>query len=111
MRETVLKALEEARQRGMIGNSLEAKVSLRAYGETAELLQRHESDLRCIFIVSQVVLTKDQTKEALQIDVSKADGKKCERCWNYSLELGMDKEYITLCERCLPAVREIANYE
>jgi isoleucyl-tRNA synthetase len=111
VREAVLKALEESRQRGMIGNSLEAKVSLGASGETAELLQRHESELRYIFIVSQVVLIKESAKETLQINVSKADGQKCERCWNYSTEIGINKEYQTLCERCSSAVKEIVNCE
>jgi isoleucyl-tRNA synthetase len=92
----------------MIGNSLESKVVLSASGETAELLQRHESDLRYIFIVSQVELKRDETKQAIQIEVLKADGRKCERCWNYS-EIGQDNEFPTLCERCAPAVRAIGN--
>jgi isoleucyl-tRNA synthetase len=108
VREAVLKALEESRQRGMIGNSLESKVVLSSSGETAELLQRHESDLRYIFIVSQVELKKDAAGKAIQIEVLKADGQKCERCWNYS-EVGQDKDFPTLCERCVPAVREITN--
>ncbi len=74
--ETVLKALEEVRQAGAIGNSLEAKVVIRASGETAELLRRHESDLRYIFIVSQVAVVDPlRTEEILQVEVLKADGK------------------------------------
>jgi isoleucyl-tRNA synthetase len=111
VRESALKALEEARQRGMIGNSLESKVRLRASGGTAELLQRHAADLRYIFIVSQVELEQAEAGRDLQIEISKADGQKCERCWNYSVEIGKDKELPTLCERCVPAVKEITNYE
>jgi isoleucyl-tRNA synthetase len=108
IREMVLKALEEVRQAGTIGNSLEAKVIVRACGESAALLQRHSSDLRYIFIVSQVGVKEDMNAQELQIEVAKADGQKCERCWNYSVEVGKDPEYATLCERCLPVVREIA---
>jgi isoleucyl-tRNA synthetase len=109
VREAVLKALEESRQRGLIGNSLESKIVLSTSGETAELLQRHASDLRYIFIASQVELKRDETRQTIQIEVVKADGQKCERCWNYSVEIGQDKEFSTLCERCTPAVRDIAN--
>jgi isoleucyl-tRNA synthetase len=43
----------------------------------------------------------------LRIAIHRADGKKCERCWNYSLQVGKDKEFDTLCERCLPVVRSL----
>lgn len=105
VREAVLKSLEEMRQAGTIGNSLEAKVVLRASGETAELLRRHEADLRYIFIVSQASVADDpETKEGFRIEVMKAEGRKCERCWNYSVEVGGDSELPTLCERCIPAI-------
>ncbi len=112
VREAVLKSSEEVRQSGTIGNSLDAKVVMRASGQSYELLCRHKADLRYIFIVSQVVLEEDPKAEnGLQIEVLKADGQKCERCWNYSVQVGIDEECPTLCERCIPAVKEIANYE
>ena len=112
VRESVLKSLEEVRQSGIIGNSLEAKVVIRASGEIAALLRRHEADLRYIFIVSQVAVEDTPgAEESLQIEVLKADGSKCERCWNYSVEIGKDSDYPTLCERCIPAIKEITNYE
>jgi isoleucyl-tRNA synthetase len=112
VRDVVLKSLEEVRQAGTIGNSLEAKVRIRASGETVALLRRHESDLRYVFIVSQVVVDEDPAaKEGPHIEVLKADGEKCERCWNYSVEVGKDTAYPSLCERCVPAIKEIANHE
>jgi len=112
VRESVLKSLEEVRQSGTIGNSLEAKIVIRAFGETAGLLRRHENDLRYIFIVSQVAVEDSSaTEESLQIEVLKAAGSKCERCWNYSVEIGKDSDWPTLCERCIPAINEITNYE
>jgi len=108
VREIVLKSLEEVRQSGVIGNSLEARVIIRASGETTELLRRHESDLRYIFIVSQVELENAADKgNEPQIQVVKAAGRKCERCWNYSVEVGKGLSHPTLCERCIPAVKEI----
>jgi isoleucyl-tRNA synthetase len=106
IRESVLKALENVRQQGTIGNSLEAKVRIRAAGATRALLRRHEPDLRYIFIVSEVQLEEGR-EESLDIEVLKADGAKCERCWNYSVAVGKDAVYPTLCERCVPVMRTL----
>jgi isoleucyl-tRNA synthetase len=112
VRETALKSLEEVRQSGMIGNSLAAKVRIRASSENADLLFRHKEDLRYIFIVSQVEVLEDaNAKDGLQIEVVKAEGEKCERCWNYSTDVGSDAAFPTLCERCVPAVKEMTKYE
>jgi len=111
VRDVVLKALEDFRQSGAIGNSLEAKVRIGAWGETLALLRRHEEDLRYIFIVSQVALTEDPSaQQAPRVEVMKADGAKCERCWNYSIEVGKDSEYPTICERCRQAIKEMTGY-
>jgi isoleucyl-tRNA synthetase len=108
MREPVLKALEEIRQSGAIGNSLEAKVRIRASEENAAVLLRHEEDLRYIFIVSQAEVVMDAAaKDGLEIEVTKAEGAKCERCWNYSVAVGADAEFPTLCERCVPVVSRL----
>jgi isoleucyl-tRNA synthetase len=104
VRDDVLRALEEARVAKLIGSSLEAKVTLEAPGSTLELLQRHQSDLRYLFIVSQVELRQGNE---VSINVSVADGEKCERCWNYSTRVGESEAYPTVCERCVAALREI----
>jgi len=106
VREAVSKALEEFRQTGRIGNSLDAKVIISAGSAAAALLQRHLPDLPYIFIVSQVEIEEDQgaAVESVKAAVSRADGAKCERCWNYSVALGADPKLPALCERCLPVV-------
>ena len=95
-REPVLKALEEARQAKLIGTSLEARVRL---GST-DLLERYKGDLPALFIVSQVVLDSPEG-----IVVEHADGLKCERCWKYSVHVGEDAEYPTVCEHCSAALK------
>ena len=45
-----------------------------------------------------------------KIEIARADGKKCERCWNYSTHVGEDADYPTVCERCVAALREIEQY-
>jgi isoleucyl-tRNA synthetase len=103
LREEVLKALEEKRIAKLIGSPLEAKVTIfLKEKEEYEFLTRYSSDLRYIFIVSQVELKKGDKTE---IQVTKADGRKCSRCWNWSILVGKDKDNPSLCERCIDVVK------
>jgi isoleucyl-tRNA synthetase len=116
IRTEVLKALELARNEKIIGGGLEAKVTLGAGGDLAKLLNAYASSLPALFIVSQVDVVANQAPEAssgdstgLAVKVSRADGQKCERCWNYSTHVGESAEYPTACERCLAALAEIKS--
>jgi isoleucyl-tRNA synthetase len=116
VRNEVLKVLETARREKFIGNALEAKIELSAQGEWARLLEEYKAMLPMLFIVSHVELTLESLPDAtassikgLLIAVRRAEGKKCERCWNYSTRVGEDSEWPTLCERCVPSVREIES--
>jgi isoleucyl-tRNA synthetase len=106
VREQVLGELEKARTNKVIGSSLEAAVGIRASGPTYELLKNQESQLRYVFIVSQVTLAESQTGE-IEIQIERANGTKCERCWNYSTRVGEFERYPTVCERCAAALEEI----
>jgi isoleucyl-tRNA synthetase len=106
IREEVMRALEDARVARLIGGALEAAVDITASGQTYELLAGYGDDLRYVFIVSQVTLTQADTGE-LSITVRRADGHKCERCWNYSTHVGESTRYPTVCERCVEALEEI----
>jgi len=104
IRDEVLKALEETRNAKEIGSSLDAKVILTVDSETTRFLIDYFDQLRYIFIVSQVELHEG---DATKVVIEKADGQKCERCWNYSVRVGEFKEYPTVCERCYEALTEI----
>ena len=106
IRDKVLGALEEARVAKTIGSSLEAAVEIKAAGRTFELLESYRDDLRYLFIVSQVSLTGTEAGE-VGVSVRRADGQKCERCWNYSTRVGESARYPTVCERCVAALEEI----
>ena len=43
----------------------------------------------------------------LAITVDRAQGDKCERCWKYTLDVGQDLDFPTICLSCAAAVREI----
>jgi isoleucyl-tRNA synthetase len=110
VREQVLKALEEARNQKQIGKSLEARVKLTASDPAFGVLDAHREELRYLFIVSQVKLERSPSgngASGLTVEVGQADGQKCERCWNYSVHVGEDKNYPTVCERCAAALRDI----
>ena len=107
-RSLVLYNLEPYRHDGSIGSSLEAKVTIFAAGDTYDLLERYQDDLRYVFIVSQVNLERavDHIAEPPKIKVERADGQKCERCWNYSIHVGEWSRDATVCERCVAAIEE-----
>jgi isoleucyl-tRNA synthetase len=118
VRAAVLVALEQARNAKTIGGGLEAKVHLHAAAEAAglqKLLEASASLLPALFIVSQVVVSPSpidgaapsETLPSLQIKIDRADGKKCDRCWNYSIHVGENSRYPTVCERCTSALAEI----
>jgi isoleucyl-tRNA synthetase len=109
VRDEVLKALEEARNNKLIGTGLEAQVIVAASDPIYSVLSRHADQLRYLFIVSAVTLTETSGNGtgAVHVEVKKADGLKCERCWNYSTHVGEDKRYPTVCERCSAVLKEI----
>jgi isoleucyl-tRNA synthetase len=114
VRDEVLRSLEEARVAKVIGSSLDARVELRASGDTYQMLARYESELRYLFIVSQVTLTElehagSSATGGVEVGVRRAQGEKCERCWNYSTHVGESPRYPTVCERCMAALEEIES--
>jgi len=104
IRDEVLKALEDARAAKQIGSSLEANVILTTDAGTTRFLLDYFDQLRYIFIVSQVEVHEG---DELKVEIMKADGQKCERCWNFSTRVGEFASYPTVCERCIVALDEI----
>jgi isoleucyl-tRNA synthetase len=102
IRDEVLKALEVARNTKLIGTGLEAQIVLTAADPVYSLLQRYSQQLRYLFIVSSVTLAQGSGNGTggVHVEVKKADGAKCDRCWNYSTHVGEDQTYPTVCERC-----------
>ncbi len=110
VRDQVLQALEAARNTKLIGSSLEAVVTIHAPESLLEVLERYRQDLRFLLIVSGLEvrpLSGGNGNVPLRVEVSRAPGSKCERCWNYSTQVGTSERYPTVCERCLAALAEI----
>ncbi|MCX7919866.1 MAG: isoleucine--tRNA ligase [bacterium] len=108
IRTEVAKALEVARKEKQIGHSLDAKVKLSVADKTLiQLLTKYEEHLASIFIVSQVTLDVKERLPAdrmIEVQVAPADGKKCDRCWNYSVTVGENKAHPTVCARCAQVI-------
>jgi isoleucyl-tRNA synthetase len=119
IRDEVLRKLEAARVAKVIGSSLEARLKLSLNRENYDLLKPYQDrdELRYIFIVSQTELSQldlrpangESTTESvwLNVEVERAKGEKCERCWSYSTRVGESTRYPTACERCVEALAEI----
>lgn len=104
-RETVNKVLEEKRNEKLIGKSLEANIIIHCGESLYEKYNALTEELKDILIVSGVSASKDGNDEAPEIEVIKAEGEKCERCWSYSNTVGSDNEHPTLCARCAAVVK------
>jgi len=109
VREQAMKALEEERNSKRIGKSLEAQLAITAADPAYSVLTRFKDQLRYLFIVSAVTLTEGSGNGSggVHVEVKKAEGAKCDRCWNYSTHVGEDKTYPTICERCSAVLKEL----
>jgi isoleucyl-tRNA synthetase len=118
VRAAVLIKLEEARNAKSIGGSLEAKVILASSSaKLRAVLRSYAKELPALFIVSQVQIQDGEPAntpggdglQGIVIKIEKAEGKKCDRCWNYSIHVGENPRYPTICERCTEALAEIES--
>jgi len=135
LRADVNKCIEIGRNQKYFGSSLESQVLLHIYDPELhqQLSQLNLSsddqqksngvdELRYLFLTSQVELTPQENLQgALPGDsvsfktedwviwVAFANGRKCDRCWNYSVHVGENKEHPLLCERCVPILEELGR--
>ncbi len=107
VRSLVTRAAEAQRAAKVIGHSLDAKVVLHADDRWESFLAPYAPELPLLFIVSQVELSEDAGGEhtdpnlpGIGVDVVRADGEKCQRCWNYATTVGDDPAHPDACARC-----------
>lgn len=98
LRDTVKKSLEVIIKDKTVKSSLETCVTLKASGDEYEFIKSILPELKTVFIVSDVKLVENSGE--LEVEVAKAEGDKCERCWCYSTTVGSSAEHPTLCARC-----------
>ena len=108
VRDQVNAALEDTRKNKVIGNSVEARVTITATGPIGQLLRQRLSDLPMFFIVSDVALQvgPEDAAEDVRVAVERAAGVKCGRCWRYVTTVRSDPDWAGLCDRCVEALTE-----
>jgi isoleucyl-tRNA synthetase len=124
LRDTVNGALEEARAAGELGGALEASVWLQPLQAAWATTLQHPQQaalLEGLLLVSQVgivpatvspeafsrehpVLAEAEVEGEYRVWVSRAEGSKCGRCWQYSEAVGSFGDHPSLCHRCHEAV-------
>ncbi len=123
VRSTVNRSIEECRVNQKIGASLEAAVRLdssdKKFLEVLDWLRLNgDSEVDCLrdwLIVSQLQIGGEPWAEVLisqeiefgTIEVSKARGTKCERCWHFEREIGKHPEHNLICERCFDVIERL----
>jgi isoleucyl-tRNA synthetase len=101
IRNDVTKQLEEVRVGGSIGSSLQAEVVIKATADKFSALNSLGDDLKFAFITSAATaeLVATEAEESVVVNASKYQ--KCERCWHYRADVGVNAEHATLCGRCV----------
>ena len=135
-RELAKPRLEEARQQKKIGKDLDALIILSLpqkalnpppglantnpaiiiqttmgaaefHFETLQQIVKAPEELRELLNVSQLRIVIDNIREeTISLEVRHADGQKCERCWHWEMDIGLNAEHPSICGRCVEAVKQ-----
>ncbi|QBE67980.1 isoleucine--tRNA ligase [Synechococcus sp. WH 8101] len=122
LRGAVNRVLEECRSHQELGASLEAAVRVDARSETLQSALTWLADhgdpevdgLRDWLLVSQLqlggepwaeLLASDDANPLAVIEVARARGEKCERCWHYESDIGQHADHPSLCGRCVAVLK------
>ncbi len=119
-RQEVLGALEVARKEKKIGHSLDAWVRVEPPAEWLDFLKGFPYPLKNLCIVSELSLEssvpgddlhESQEIPGLRIQVDKAPGEKCTRCWIRCRTVGSDPDQPEICNRCAGELKQIPAAE
>jgi len=124
VRDQVNLKIEEKRKDKTIAGNLSARVTIAADGETSKLLADYREFLPTLFGVSEVTVKPSSPQpgpqrgsragvealkssaDGLDVEVSKAGGTKCDRCWRFVPEVSQEPDRTGLCSRCVAALAE-----
>ncbi|QJC29373.1 isoleucine--tRNA ligase [Enterobacteriaceae endosymbiont of Plateumaris pusilla] len=100
----VNKIIEQAREKNIIGSSLEANIILYLNKNIYTKLLLLSNELRFFLLVSSITIiqsTKNYNNTLIsKFKITKAIGKKCSRCWYYYIELTNN-----ICYRCIKNIK------
>ena len=98
LRDAVNKDIEALRASGKVGSSLQASVTLEVAADDHALLASLGDDLKFVFITSAIELVAGS---ATSVSTTASTAPKCERCWHYVEDVGVDPDHPTICGRCI----------
>jgi isoleucyl-tRNA synthetase len=112
LRAEVTRTLEDLRQDGKIGSSLDAEVTILAEQALIEQLRSISDELRFVLITSTATLAPLDSGESgevfkmrngnrIRVQAVPSEHPKCVRCWHHREEVGSHADHPELCERCV----------
>ncbi|MFH0272225.1 isoleucine--tRNA ligase [Vibrio jasicida] len=113
VRGAVNKLLEDARKEKTIGGALQAEVTLFADDALAAKINKLEDELRFVLLTSAAKVKPLSEKtdaaqttdiEGLFVEVTAAEGEKCDRCWHHTPDVGTIEGHEKICGRCVSNV-------
>ncbi len=104
LRDRILKEIEEARNKKIIGDSLEAEIILQLDDTYYGLVSANLGLFKEISVVSKVTAEKAAEEK---ITVKKSTGSKCPRCWNWYEEDTSGNPFPEICPRCSQVIEEM----
>ncbi|WP_366504377.1 isoleucine--tRNA ligase [Polycyclovorans algicola] len=109
-REAVKKVLEDLRAAGTVGSALSAQVQLTGDPALLTALRQPGDELRFWFMTSAAEVVDHLEGgerftlpggDTLTVLAHASDHTKCERCWHYRPDVGVESVHPTLCGRCV----------
>jgi len=97
VRDVVNAAIEPLRADKSIGSSLQVDTIITVPSDLMPYVTALGDELRFVLMVAHVTV---QEGAELTATVSADEGQKCERCWHYTDDIGIDSQHPTICGRC-----------
>ena len=97
VRDVVNAAIEPLRADKSIGSSLQVDTVITVPSDLMPYVTALGDELRFVLMVAHVTV---QEGAELTATVSADEGQKCERCWHYTDDIGIDSQHPTICGRC-----------
>jgi isoleucyl-tRNA synthetase len=101
VRPEMLKNIEVMREAGRLGSSLQAEIDVYASGERYAMLATLDDELRFVTITSRATLHRVDDESSQRVEVVPSAHSKCERCWHYRADVGIDPGHPGICGRCV----------
>ncbi len=95
------KEIEVLRATGQVGSSLQAELDFHVSDASYEALHSLGDDLRFAMITSSAQVYRAVSDVEQKIAVTASAHVKCDRCWHYRADVGLDKAHPQICGRCV----------